>query len=417
MLGLLWLTACLSAIDRIAMSVAIIPMAEEFQFTDTTKGSISSLLSFGYALVILPAGFLAGQWSPRLLMASGIALWSLATIATPLTIVSAASSIGPLLIARMLVGAGESILLPTSTRLLNEWTSVNEKSRALAFLFSGFQSGTIVALLLSPVILDFFGDWRELFYVYGSGSLLLLLPWLFLAKDSPTTSKEGNDFYSNDDQLSIKDAPWKEIIQSKGAWAMFLAHSAKNWGNYLALAWTPTFYLEQYGIGVRGSAWLSILPCVAGVVGGIIAGTSADAIGQRIVDSKDETARTNIRKLFQSIGLLVPALSLGLLAWHIPEQAWAAQLYVAVNIGFLSFNSAGYDAANQEKSGPKWAGLLYSVTSLPAVLIGTGATYLTGRILDANGQDWSLVFGLNALIYVLGAISFIILYDSKKEFE
>jgi ACS family sodium-dependent inorganic phosphate cotransporter len=134
MLGLLWLTACLSAIDRIAMSVAIIPMAEEFHFNDTTKGSISSLLSFGYALVILPAGFLAGQWSPRLLMASGIALWSLATIATPLTIVSAASSIGPLLIARMLVGAGESILLPTSTRLLNEWTSLNEKSRGTTSL-------------------------------------------------------------------------------------------------------------------------------------------------------------------------------------------------------------------------------------------------------------------------------------------
>ncbi|GAX19087.1 hypothetical protein FisN_3Lu033 [Fistulifera solaris] len=340
MLGLLWLTACLSATDRIAMSVAIIPMAEEFQFTDTTKGSISSLLSFGYALVILPAGFLAGQWSPRLRMASGIALWSLATIGTPLTIVSAASSIRPLLIARTLVGAGESILLPTSTRLLNEWTPVNEKSR-----------------------------------------------------DSPTTSKEGNDLYSNDNQLSIKDAPWKEIIQSKGAWAIFLAHSAKNWGNFMASAWTLMFYSEQYGIGVRGSAWLSILPCVAGVVGGIVAGTSADA-----------NWATN-------------PLSLGLLAWHIPEQAWAAQLYVAVNIGFLCFNSAGYDAANHKKSGPKWAGLLYSVTSLPAVLIGTGATYLTGRILDASGQDWSLVFGLNALIYVLGAISFIILYDSGKEFE
>jgi ACS family sodium-dependent inorganic phosphate cotransporter len=274
-----------------------------------------------------------------------------------------------------------------------------------------------VALLLSPVILDFFDDWRELFYVYGSGSLLLLLPWLFLAKDNHTTSKEGNDPYSNDSQFSLKDAPWREMIQSKGAWAMFLAHSAKNWGTYIALAWTPTFYLEQYGIGVRDSAWMSILPCVSGVMGGVIAGTTADAVVERIVDPEDETARTKIRKRFQSIGLLVPALSLGLLAWHIPEKAWVAQLYIAINIGFLSFNSAGYDAANQEKSGPKWAGLLYSITSLPAVLTGTGATYLTGKILDASGQDWSLVYGLNALIYVLGAISFIILYDSKKEFE
>lgn len=127
MLGLLWLTACLSAIDRVAMSVAIIPMAEEFGFTDTTKGSISSLLSFGYAVTILPAGLLAGQWSPRLTMASGIAIWSVATVATPWMV--SADTIGPLLAARMLVGAGESLLLPTSTRLLNEWTASNEKSR------------------------------------------------------------------------------------------------------------------------------------------------------------------------------------------------------------------------------------------------------------------------------------------------
>lgn len=288
---------------------------------------------------------------------------------------------------------------------------------ALAWVFSGFQAGTIAALLLSPIILDFFGDWRELFYIYGSGSLLLLVPWLFLAKDSPGTNEEKPTSKMSENQFKIREAPWKEMVQSKGAWAMFLAHSAKNWGNYLALAWTPTFYLEQYGIGVRDSAWMSVLPCLAGAMGGLIAGISADAVVQRMVDQSDEVARTKVRKIFQSIGLLVPALSLGLLAWDIPEQAWVAQLYISMNIGFLSFNSAGYDAANQEKSGPKWAGLLYSVTSLPAVLIGTGATYLTGRILDASGQDWSLVYGLNASIYVLGALAFIILYDSKREFE
>lgn len=288
---------------------------------------------------------------------------------------------------------------------------------ALAWVFSGFQAGTIAALLLSPIILDFFGDWRELFYIYGSESLLLLLPWLFLAKDSPSTNEEKPTSKMSENQFKIREAPWKEMVQSKGAWAMFLAHSAKNWGNYLALAWTPTFYLEQYGIGVRDSAWMSVLPCLAGAMGGLIAGISADAVVQRMVDQSDEVARTKVRKIFQSIGLLVPALSLGLLAWDIPEQAWVAQLYISMNIGFLSFNSAGYDAANQEKSGPKWAGLLYSVTSLPAVLIGTGATYLTGRILDASGQDWSLVYGLNASIYVLGALAFIILYDSKREFE
>lgn len=291
---------------------------------------------------------------------------------------------------------------------------------ALAFVFSGFQAGTIVALLASPILLDSWGDWRLLFYVYGGGSLLLLLPWLCLAHDSPASKENSLASHSTQQpqtQLISTQAPWRQMIQSKGAWAICLAHSAKNWGNYLALAWTPTFYLEQYGIGVRDSAWMSVLPCLSGAVGGLIAGTTADAVVQRIKDPLDVTARTKIRKAFQSIGLLVPALSLGLLAWEIPEQAWVAQLYLSINIGFLSFNTAGYDAANQEKCGPQWAGLLYSITSLPAVLIGTGATYLTGRMLDASGQDWSLIYGLNAVVYVVGAIAFIVLYDSKREFE
>ena len=83
----------------------------------------------------------------------------------------------------------------------------------------------------------------------------------------------------------------------------------------------------------------------------------------------------------------------------------------------LAFNAAGYLAANQEKAGEKWAGLLYSVTSLPAVMVGTFGVYVTGQILDMTHQDWSAVFALNAAINLLGATAFVALYDSKREFD
>lgn len=82
-----------------------------------------------------------------------------------------------------------------------------------------------------------------------------------------------------------------------------------------------------------------------------------------------------------------------------------------------AFNAAGFEAGNQEKAGPKWSGLLYSVTSLPAVIVGTTGVYATGRILDATNQDWTLVFSLNAGMNVLGAIAFLALFDSKREFD
>lgn len=50
-------------------------------------------------------------------------------------------------------------------------------------------------------------------------------------------------------------------------------------------------------------------------------------------------------------------------------------------------------------------------------MVGTFAVYLTGRILDYTDQNWSLVFGINSVVYFLGATAFVALYDSKKEFD
>jgi MFS transporter, ACS family, solute carrier family 17 (sodium-dependent inorganic phosphate cotransporter), other len=85
--------------------------------------------------------------------------------------------------------------------------------------------------------------------------------------------------------------------------------------------------------------------------------------------------------------------------------------------GLQAFNAAGYLSANQEKAGERWSGLLYSITSLPAVMVGTAGVYLTGQILDYTHQDWSVVFALNAAIFLLGSTSFVALYDSKREFD
>ena len=131
MLALLWVIAMISSIDRVAMSVALVPMSSEFDFTDTTKGSISSLFSLGYGLTIIPAGLLAASASPMIVLASGIAIWSITTLLTPSTAALMTATIGativPLLIVRACVGAGESLFLPTTQRILTVWTNQDQK--------------------------------------------------------------------------------------------------------------------------------------------------------------------------------------------------------------------------------------------------------------------------------------------------
>ena len=430
MMALIFTVASLSALDRVAMSVALVPMTEEMGFSDTMKGSISSLYSVGYALGILPCGVILAYASPRFLMAIGIALWSLGTIATP----TAATQDGMifLLCSRAMVGASESVVIPSVQRLLSNWIPPEKKSLALALLFSGFQMGTILAYTLSPIIIEQLGDWRDLFLVYGGAGLLFLIPWLVLARDSPTSQKNCDTkagvaakdlaLFSSETSLLeqakayVASAPWQDFLKSKGVWGMFLAHAACNWGLYNSLSWAPTFYAEQYGLNVKESALLLVIPSIAACVCGVSAGFLADNVVSRL-EVRTTEAVSNIRKVFQSIALFGPAICLATLATHIPEQPWMAQCLLTGSIGLQAFNAAGYGAANQEKAGEKWTGLLYSVTSLPSVWVGTFSTYLTGQILDFTNQDWTIVFGLNALICVLGGTAFVALYDSSKEFD
>jgi Major Facilitator Superfamily len=140
-LALLWLIAAISALDRVAMSVALVPMASEFHFTDSTSGSISSLFSVGYGLAILPAGLLVSCISPKQVLGCGVAVWSLATLATPTCAALLPIVALPILLIRALVGMGEAMVIPTIHRLLSVWTSMQQKS-------SGECCSAVIRLLL-----------------------------------------------------------------------------------------------------------------------------------------------------------------------------------------------------------------------------------------------------------------------------
>lgn len=364
----------------------------------------------------------------------------------------------------------EAVVLPTMQRILANWVPPEKKASILGTILAGFSVGTLSAYILSPIVMDAMqgidgspegiDGWRGLFYVYGMLGLLWMIPWWFLAKDAPDSNlsilqaEECQETLVNsmtDDDASLvldecsigvstinnanrenplyvvksllQSAPWKDILLSKGVWAMTLAHAAKNWELYNLLAWTPTFFSEHYGLNIKESALFSVVPSICGMVGGLTAGNVADYILIRLekdaIDGQDiNHMRTQVRKVVQSISLLGPAVCLYSLS-SLPEQATTAQFLLGGAVGLQAFDVAGFGAATQDKAGSKWSGLLYSLTSLPGVIVGSISVSVTGKILDAvsDGTGWITVFQLNAVICSVGALCFIALYDSKREFE
>jgi len=125
---LCFLVTVICALDRAAMSVAILPMSVEFQYSDSDKGVVSSAYFWGYVVSNLFSGVLGTSVSPKLLLSVSVTFWSLFTVLTPL---SAATSLQALLACRALMGFCEGTCLPTMQAVLLNWVPGEERSKAL----------------------------------------------------------------------------------------------------------------------------------------------------------------------------------------------------------------------------------------------------------------------------------------------
>ena len=74
--------------DKVNISVAIIPMAQDFGWSPTTSGFVQSSFFFGYMLSQIPGGYVVSRAGGRRILPVGVGLWSAATAAVPVLAVS-----------------------------------------------------------------------------------------------------------------------------------------------------------------------------------------------------------------------------------------------------------------------------------------------------------------------------------------
>ena len=70
--------------DKVNISVAIIPMAQDFGWSPTISGLVQSSFFYGYALTQIPGGYVTSRIGGRKVLPAGVSLWSVATAAVPL---------------------------------------------------------------------------------------------------------------------------------------------------------------------------------------------------------------------------------------------------------------------------------------------------------------------------------------------
>lgn len=127
----------------------------------------------------MSGGLLADRYGGKVVIAAAIVVFALATLATPLALSPPAVAMGialpAMLAVRALVGLGEGVVLPAVTNMLARHVPPARRASSVGAAFAGFHGGTILGLLLSPLILAR-APWPTLFFVFGCASLVWPAP-------------------------------------------------------------------------------------------------------------------------------------------------------------------------------------------------------------------------------------------------
>jgi len=181
MVGLCFMAFMLCNMDRVNMSIAIMPMAKEFAWNSATVGLIQSSFFWGYLLTQILGGVWADRYGGKVVLGFGVVWWSLATMLTP---VAVRAGLPVLLTMRMCMGIGEGVAMPAMNSIIAKWVPGSERSRSLAVLYSGQFLGSVAGLSLSPAMVSSLG-WPSVFYGFGVLGLVWIVFWLKIAANNP----------------------------------------------------------------------------------------------------------------------------------------------------------------------------------------------------------------------------------------
>ncbi|XP_050249592.1 ascorbate transporter, chloroplastic-like isoform X1 [Quercus robur] len=394
--------------DRVNMSIAILPMSKEFNWNSATVGLIQSSFFWGYLLTQIVGGIWADKIGGKVVLGFGVVWWSIATILTP---IAARVGLPFLLVVRAFMGIGEGVAMPAMNNILSKWIPVSERSRALALVYSGMYLGSVTGLAASPLLIQNFG-WSSVFYSFGSLGSIWFALWLSKAysspKEDPKLSVEEKRFIlgGNVSKEPVSVIPWRLILSKAPVWALIISHFCHNWGTFILLTWMPTYYNQVLKFNLTESGLLCVLPWLTMAVFANIGGWIADTLVSRGLSI------TAVRKIMQSIGFLGPAFFLTQLS-HVKTPAMAV-LCMACSQGSDAFSQSGL-YSNHQDIGPRYSGVLLGLSNTAGVLAGVFGTAATGYILQRG--SWDDVFKVAVVLYIIGTLVWNLFSTGEKILE
>ena len=408
----------LTYLDRICIARVQPDIERDLGLTDIEMGFVFSAFTAGYAVFLLPVGWLADMWGPRRVILRIVLWWSLFTALTgavfdffpnaPLRLpwpggwIAVSWGFVAMLTVRFLFGCGEAGVYPALTTVVRAWFPPSQRALTQGAIFMSARLGAAFAPFIIGRLSHAVG-WRLAFVALGT----IGIAWSILfaryfrnqpAKQPAAVAEEILTSQSAPDSTEQpQELPWRQALSSPAVWALSLAYVGIGCAWSFFPAWQGRYFSDVYGLSFQDSEIWTGLPFLCGAAGAFAGGRLSDLL---------VVWTGNLRWARTLVGVFGCAGAAGciLLASVVHNSAQAVALFALASF------------SNDLVLGPFWATIADIGGRFTGTLAGwfntvgcIGAMLFVPLIpwLRQQGLEWYFVLQIMACIWAIAAVAWL----------
>jgi MFS family permease len=349
----------LNYIDRTVLAAVLKDIQTDVGLSKFEGGLLATAFLVGYFAAAPLFGARADKGTRKGMITLGVAVWSLATVATGL-----ASSFGLLLAARAVVGVGEAAYATLAPTIIDDLTPPDRKNRALAIFYLAIPLGSAIGFPLGGAIAHH-ADWHAAFFFAGGPGLVLALTCLLIRE--PERKLAAPKARVRDNLRTLARIPqYRRAV---------LGYTAYTWALGGFQIFAPQFLMERFPAELNEQSanfWFGAVLVVAGAIGTVIGGRWADrslrglpaVTNETAHDAREMRAGSNALLRVCAIGMVI-ACPLGVAVFLAPTAAlffiFAFFCAIGLFISTSPVNAVGLRAVPPELRASAMAAMIFAI--------------------------------------------------------
>jgi ACS family hexuronate transporter-like MFS transporter len=396
----LFLATVLTYLDRQTMSLCAPMITKEFKLSNEQYGQLVAAFRWAYAVLHIPAGYLADHVPIRLVYALAVGVWSLAGAAG-----AAMWSFRQLLVTRSVLGVGEAFNWPCATRIVANVLPPSDRGLGSGIFNSGAAVGYLIApLIISPIAIHF--GWRWAFFTIGSAGFMWIALWLYLTRRGSRVEVAVNSAATQRAAAVPGGNRWaavrawgQEVLAKPAFWLLLVVAVTVNPCWYFLNEWIPKYMHDQRAMGYLAAGLITVPIFVGADLGNLLSGGLV-----KVLTLRGWTVRKARGATLALATLLIIPVSL---------VTWLGSPYVCIalmGLAALGITSivAHYTACMQDFSFQN-VGIVAGINGMASNMTAALVNPYIGRYVDHTG-NYTLIFVLMAALPAV-SLAAILLFD------